>query len=879
MSAQPPGDGSGESLAAGATANSPANRPEADAAEAPRLADRVPDGRLYDPEVILDRFLKWTADVSLDLYPAQEEALLELSTGQHVILSTPTGSGKSLVALGLHFKARCEGKRSFYTAPTKALVSEKFFDWCDQFGPENVGMLTGDASINRDAEIICCTAEVLSSMAISEGGDLDAPYVVMDEFHYFGDRDRGMAWQLPLLQLHDCQFLLMSATLGETQTIEELIARTSAHGTVRVHGDERPVPLDYSYRETPVHETIEKLLSKDMSPVYMVHFTQREAAEQAQALTSANISDKEEKKLIAEALVGFRFDTPYGKDIQRFLRHGIGIHHAGLLPKYRLLVERLAQRGLLKVICGTDTLGVGVNIPIRTVLLSKLCKFDGEKVRVLTVREFLQVSGRAGRRGYDIAGSVVCQAPEHVIENKRLETKAATAAGGKKKKVVKKKPPTKGYVPWNEETLGRLSTSMPEPLVPRFHMSAGLLVGCLQSEAHGRRSRPGYGRLTELIDACLEDQATKRKLKRETAVLFRALRDAEIIELAADPRRAGKRVHVSDELQENFSLHHTLSLYLVEALDALHSEGTEHALDVLGLVESILENPRALLIAQERRVKGELMAQLKADGLPFEERIEKLDQVSWPKPNAEFIYATFNRFADEHPWVGEENIRPKAIAREMFESYSAFNDFVGRNQMARIEGVLLRYLSQVHNTLVRTIPDAFKTDDVLEMIAYFRTLLARVDASLLEEWQDRMEPGREKPVMSDAMDGSEPRFETKAFEARVRAELHHLMRCLATKNYADAMQCIHEDRDDPWDAARFEAELTPFYEEYEAILFQPSARQAHLAQVKEIEPNRYEARQVLSDDAGDNIYFVEAVVHVESPLSDAPLLRLRRIGT
>lgn len=876
MSARPPNDSSADSsIAEGA--DGPARAANAD--DAPRLGERIPDGRLYDPEVILDRFLRWTRDVSLDLYPAQEEALLELSTGQHVILSTPTGSGKSLVALGLHFKARCEGKRSFYTAPTKALVSEKFFDWCDQFGPENVGMLTGDASINRDAEIICCTAEVLSSMAISEGSALDAPYVVMDEFHYFGDRDRGMAWQIPLLELRGCQFLLMSATLGDTLSIEDLIARNSPNATVRVHGDERPVPLDFSYRETPVHETVEKLLSKDMSPIYMVHFTQREAAEQAQSLTSAAISDKEEKKQIAEALIGFRFDTPYGKDIQRFLRHGIGIHHAGLLPKYRLLVERLAQRGLLKVICGTDTLGVGVNIPIRTVLLSKLCKFDGEKVGVLSVREFLQVSGRAGRRGFDSAGSVVSQAPEHVIENKRLDAKAASAAGAKKKKIVKKKPPTKGYVPWNEETLVRLSTSMPEPLVSRFRMSPGLLIGCLQSDAQGRESKAGYGRVIELIDACLEDAPNKRRLKRETAVLFRALRDAEIVGLDPDPIRAGSRVQVSEDLQANFSLDHTLSLYLVEALEALHSEGAERALDVLGLVESILENPRALLIAQERRVKSELMAQLKADGVPFEERIEKLDQITWPKPNADFIYTTFNHFADKHPWVGQENIRPKAIAREMFESYSAFNDFVGRNQMARIEGVLLRYSSQVYNTLVRTIPDAHKTDEVLDMIAYFRTLLARVDGSLLEEWQDRMDPGRERPGETDSLTDAPPSFDAKAFEARVRAELHHLMRSLATKDYADAVLCVHEDRDDPWDAARFEAELVPFYEEYDAMLFQPSARQAHLAQVKETAPKVYEARQVLSDDQGDDIYFIEAVVHADSPLPDTPLLRLRRIGT
>ncbi|MCH7866827.1 MAG: DUF3516 domain-containing protein [Myxococcales bacterium] len=853
------------------------------ATDAPRLHERIPEGRLFDSSVILDRFMRWISDVSLAAYPAQEEALLELSTGQHVILSTPTGSGKSLVALGLHFKARCEGKRSFYTAPIKALVNEKFFDWCDQFGAENVGMLTGDASINRDAPIICCTAEILANMAVSEGKALDAPYVVMDEFHYFGDRDRGMAWQLPLLELPDTQYLLMSATLGDTRAIEDLIKRRNTRTTVRIHNDDRPVPLDFSYRETPVHETVEKLLASGLAPIYIVHFTQRECADQAQALTSSNISDKEEKRALSEAMIGFRFDTPYGKDVQRFLRHGIGIHHAGLLPKYRLLVERLAQRGLLKVICGTDTLGVGVNIPIRTVLFSKLCKFDGEKVGILSVREFLQISGRAGRKGFDNEGSVVCQAPEHVIENKRLEAKAAGASAGKKKKLVKKKPPTKGYVAWDQDTLTRLSTSPPEPLVSRFQVSVGLLVNCLKSTAGPRDRGAGYGRMIDMIGRSLEEPSRKRQLVADAAVLFRALRSAGILELTTDPDRIGSRVQVSKELQPDFSLHHALSLYLVEVLEALDSEGEERALDVLALVESILENPRALLIAQERRIKSELMAQLKAEGVPYEERIAKLDEVSWPKPNAEFIYRTFNMFAEKHPWVGGSNIRPKAIARELFESYSAFNDFVKLNQMARIEGVLLRYLSQVHNTLSQTIPEAHKTTSVLDMIAYFRTLLSRVDASLLEEWEDRMNPDRvsDKKRQGIADPGeSRPTLDPKAFEARVRSELHHLMRCVAKRDYENATTCVHQDRDDPWDAARFEAELLPFYAEYEAILFQPSARQAHLASVKEIRPGVYEARQVLSDEIGDNLWNLEAEVHVERlPLPDGPLLRLRRIGT
>jgi len=389
-----------------------------DSDTAPSLIGRLPTEALQTSDAILDRFLGWVSDLGLTPYPAQEEALLELMTGRHVVLSTPTGSGKSLVALGLHFKAICEGKRSFYTAPIKALVNEKFFDLCRHFGAENVGMLTGDASINWAAPIICCTAEVLSNMAVSSGEGADAPYVVMDEFHYYDDRSRGVAWQIPLIVLRRSQFLLLSATLGNTAPIEERIAERTGREVTHIHDGERPVPIDFTYAETPLHETIETLLARGHAPVYVVHFTQREAAEQAQALTSANVSGRKARRALAEAVAGFRFDTPFGPTIKRLLSHGVGLHHAGLLPRYRRLVERLAQLGLLRVICGTDTLGVGVNIPIRTVLFTRLCKFDGEKVSLLSVREFQQIGGRAGRRGFDVEGSVVAQAPEWVIENR-----------------------------------------------------------------------------------------------------------------------------------------------------------------------------------------------------------------------------------------------------------------------------------------------------------------------------------------------------------------------------------------------------------------------------------------------------------------------------
>ena len=346
---------------------------------------------------ILAAFMSYASGAGLELYPAQEEALLEILAGKHVVLNTPTGSGKSLVATAMHFKALAEERRSFYTSPVKALVSEKFFALCRLFGPDRVGMLTGDASINRDAPIVCCTAEILANMALRDAA-ADVDYVIMDEFHYYADRERGMAWQVPLLCLDRATFLLMSATLGDVEVITKGLTATTGREVAVVRGRIRPVPLDFQYRETPLHETIDDLVKTGRAPIYLVNFTQRAAADEAQNLMSVDLSSKTEKEALKAALVNVAFDTPYGKDFQRFLRHGIGIHHAGLLPRYRLLVERLAQEGLLKVVSGTDTLGVGVNVPIRTVLFTQLCKFDGEKSGILGVREFHQIAGEPGAR-------------------------------------------------------------------------------------------------------------------------------------------------------------------------------------------------------------------------------------------------------------------------------------------------------------------------------------------------------------------------------------------------------------------------------------------------------------------------------------------------
>jgi superfamily II RNA helicase len=842
------------------------------------LPPRVEDVRASD---VLDRFLDYVKGTGLTLYAAQEEAILEIVSGKNVILNTPTGSGKSLVATAMHFLAMAQGERSYYTCPIKALVSEKFFALCKDFGPDNVGMMTGDATVNRDAPILCCTAEILANIALREGARADVRYAILDEFHYYADRDRGVAWQIPLLALPQARFLLMSATLGPTELFEAALTKLTGAETAVVRSTDRPVPLDYTYAETPLHETILSLVKKDKAPIYVVNFTQRSAAEEAQNLMSTDYSTKEEKRAITEALHGMRFDSPYGKEVQKFVKHGVGIHHAGLLPKYRRLVERLAQRGMLKVICGTDTLGVGVNVPIRTVLFTKLCKFDGEKTAILSVRDFQQIAGRAGRKGFDSQGSIVAQAPEHVIENLRLEAKTGND-GAKKKKFVRKKPPEKGYVHWDKATFDRLVTGTPEPLVSRFSVSHGMLINVLSREEDG-----GCKALARLIKASHERTPQKRALGRTAMQMFTSLRDAGVIEV--DERR---HVRVSADLQEDFSLNHALSLYLVETIALIERapEGTEtresdqkFALDLLSVVESILENPDMVLMRQLDKIKTLKMAEMKAAGVEYDERIAELDKLDFPKPNKDFAYDTFNAFARKHPWVQAgrgDNIRPKSIAREMVETFATFPDYVREYGLERGEGLLLRYLSDVYKTLVQSVPASDKTPAVDEIVTFFGAIVRAVDSSLLDEWERMRLGGSEAPpaLIDDAVPGeADVTANKKELTVLVRNALFAFVRALAKRDYAAAAAML--EGGEPWTPEKLAAAMDPFWAEHAALRTDAYARNPENTRVVSTDDGVWRVQQVLADaeDANDWAAFV-TINLARSREAARPVMTLERIG-
>ena len=766
------------------------------------------------PDAILEGFLRYVSELGLTLYPHQEEALLALMSGSHLIVHTPTGSGKSLIATAVHFKALAEGRRSFYTCPIKALVSEKFFALCRELGPERVGMMTGDATVNRDASVICCTAEILSNMALRDGADAVVDYVVMDEFHYFSDRERGVAWQVPLLTLPKSRFVLMSATLGDVSEFEALLARQTGVEVVTVRSAERPVPLLFSYEEKLLQEATQSLVAADRAPVYIVSFTQRGAAEAAQNLLSLDYCTKEEKKELAEALRGESFRSPNGKDVQKLLRHGIGIHHAGLLPRYRLLVEKLCQRGLLKIICGTDTLGVGVNVPIRTVLFTKLCKYDGEKVRLLGVRDFQQIAGRAGRKGFDVRGFVVALAPEHAVENLRLEAKASAQ---NRKKFQRKKPPDWGYVPWDKAVFERLTTGTPEPLTSRFEVTHGMLLQVLG------RDEGGCPAMKNLVKQSLESPPKKKQHQKRALELLRSLWQAGIVEFRSAAEGGGVRLHA--ELQDDFSIIQALGLFVVDAVERLAKDSPSYALDVLGLVESVIEDPEVILRAQVDKLKTEKLAELKAAGVEYDERMIELDKVEHPKPNVEFLTTSFAAFAGDHPWVAREALKPKSIAREIVESLQPFGGYVKEYGLPRSEGVLLRYLCEVYKTLVQTIPEQARTAELDDATEYLGSLVRGVDSSLLDEWERMKNP--ERVLTTEPEEAASPADDftrdRRGFTVLVRNLFFSLVRALADRDYESFLDLV-EPGLVSLEVADVERALRPLFEGGETIRLDADAR-------------------------------------------------------
>lgn len=833
------------------------------------MPPRLADGSLDEDEAF-SAFADWTTGRGLVLYPAQEEAMIEIVSGANLILSTPTGTGKSLVAIGAHAFALAQGRRSYYTAPIKALVSEKFFALVEVFGAGRVGMVTGDSTVNADAPIICCTAEILANLALRHGPEAPVDQVVMDEFHFYADPERGWAWQVPLLTLPRAQFVLMSATLGDVTALAADLTRRTGRDTARVTGVERPVPLHHAYELEPIHDSIDQLLHSDQAPIYIVHFAQLAALERAQALASAQVATREQRDRIAEAIGGFRFTTAFGRTLNRLLRLGIGVHHAGMLPKYRRLVEQLAQQGLLRVICGTDTLGVGINVPIRTVLLSALTKYDGTRMRHLTAREFHQIAGRAGRAGYDTAGTVVVQAPEHESENRKALSKMGDDPK-KRRKWVAKKAPT-GFVSWGEPSFLKLVAAEPETLTSHLQITSAMLLNVIA------RGGDVFAHVHALVFDNHEPWRRQLQLARRALGIYRTLRTAGVVEQTESQADGSVAIRLTIDLQPNFALNQPLSTFALAAFELLDPGSPTFALDVLSVLESTLDDPRPILSQQQFQARGDAVAAMKAEGIEYEERMELLEEVTHPKPLAELLTAAFETYAASQPWVRDFALSPKSVVRDLFERAMTFGEYCTLYRLSRSEGLVLRYLSDAFRAARQTIPDEIKNDELTDLIEWLGELARQVDSSLVDEWEELIDPARHDADGGAAIVPPTPRRLTtnvRAFRVLVRNELFRRVQLAALRNWAALGEL---DAAAGFDADAWAEAMDPYWDEHDRLGTGPDARGPSMLLVTE-SPTEWRVRQIFDDPAGDHDFGVSAVVDLAaSDEAGEALVRVTAVG-
>ena len=893
-----------------------------DPAEGESVAEPEP---WLTPEEAYERFIDWVSARGIEPWPHQEDALFSLAAGSNVILGTPTGSGKSLVALGMMFMAMASGQRAYYTAPIKALVSEKFFYLVDILGRNNVGMITGDSHINTSAPVICCTAEILANQALREGEDTDVGCVAMDEFHFFSDPDRGWAWQVPLLTLPHAQFLLMSATLGDMTAIGETLTRTTRRDLELIADAPRPVPLSYEYVKTALEGTVELALRQGDSPLYIVHFSQDAALQSARALASYGVASKEQREAIKEAIKGGRFTTAFGKTLKHLISSGVGLHHAGMLPRYRLLVEKLAQQGLLPVICGTDTLGVGINVPIHTVLLTGLTKFDGRKQRRLRSREFHQIAGRAGRSGFDTEGVVIAEAPEFEIENHKAELKAM--GDPKKMKKLKKKRPPEGFVTWNEATFTRLIASEPETLKPRLRITHSMVL------AEVEQGGDAWTRVLELIDASLQTPEEKAKLEARAAEIFATLIDAgvvvrEAVDVHGDGAGASTSVSLTEastnldvlrahdaacdegdgavdeaylplnecngatpatghpldgaadyyltvDLPEDFALDQPLSPFLLAALELLDPECPSYTLDLISMVEATLEDPKQILRAQERRARDAAMNAMKAEGVDFEERLDRLQDITYPKPLEELLDVAFAKYCAQVPWANDYELSPKSVLRDMLETGCDFKSYIAQYKIARCEGILLRYLTEAYRSLDRTVPVERRTEELDDIVSWLGLVVRSVDSSLVDEWANAgTAPGAAPLKRADVVVQ-----DRRGMTLMVRNALFQRVR-LAAQDKAAELGALDEE----WGYGEFRWNrvLDAFYRTHDELLVDADARSSAFLTIDdgdELTDHVWHVHQVFHDSEGDHDFGIMADVDLDATQDgDGIVFKSYRVG-
>lgn len=694
-----------------------------------------------------DKFL-WSR--GLEPYPVQEQAISAIFAGKSLLVTVPTGTGKTLMAKAALFAAIGRGHRAIYTTPLRALTEEKYRELCEDFGDGNVGFATGDYKVNREAPIQVEVAEILWNRIVAEKHVSPAEVVIMDEGHYFNDPERGYVWEQSIIGLDPrTQLVILSATVGHPEKFCQWVEVTRRMPMALVDSRERKIPLVHEYREDMLIETVRGLAHSGDVPAIIFVFGREQCFEIARLIKSCRRFTTDEEKAKIEMMCDEAL-LPSGaaKELRPLLAHGIGIHHAGILPRYKQLVEQLALERLIRFVVSTETIAAGINLPARTVVFPALRKFIKKEARLVTAAEYHQMAGRAGRPQFDDKGLAITLAPEEIVSELKKELKDAAKRPSYDESKVRKSvynraksdAQRKGDIVWTPEVHAELVRGEPAELRSKTKISAEqvLAIGLpdLQATALGtavdermaaaEASLPPSMRLdiVTVIDNLLLGDRDRKELLKTLAQLVENLKAIGVI----DEHGAQVKGEMIRQLQGMDGLFIYYALF-------------NHQLDYVELrelVEYLLDHD---IIQRQLDRKGD-DAKREWMRTKLRELRDASPAASWDDAEAawdkehprvptkiELIHAEFSG-AVPHPEL-HGGKRAKNVWAQIEDGEHGFLDFVEKHNLQHEEGNLFSYLVRVMNFSLKLF-QASELSEFEDMGERVRKLLATIDLRMVK---------------------------------------------------------------------------------------------------------------------------------------------------
>lgn len=705
-----------------------------------------------DGELELSFYEKFLWSRGLEPYPVQEQALAHIFAGTSVLVTVPTGTGKTLMAKAALHAALGRGHRAIYTTPLRALTEEKYRELSADFGEHNVGFATGDYKVNRDAPIQVEVAEILWNRIVADKHVSPAEIVVMDEGHYFNDPERGYVWEQSIIGLDPrTQLVVLSATVGHPEKFCHWVELTRRVTMALVDSRERKVPLVHEFREEMIIDTVRELAFSGDVPAIVFVFGREQCFEVARLLKSCRRFTTDEEKAKVEAMCDEAL-LPSGasKELRPLLTHGIGIHHAGILPRYKQLVEQLALERLIKFVVSTETIAAGINLPARTVVFPALRKFVKQAPRLVTAAEYHQMAGRAGRPQFDDRGLAITLAPEQIVSDLKKELKDAAKRAAYDEAKVKKSvynrarsdAQRKGDIVWTPEVHAELVRGEPAELRSKTKITAEqvLAIGLPDLTATkiatdsvearmaaAEASLPPSMRLdiVTVIENLLLEDRERVVLQKTLAQLVDNLKAIGVID------EHGKQI--SGQMIRDLQGMDGLFIYYV-----LFNHQLEY-IELRELIEYLIDHDviQRLLDRKGEDAKREwCRAKLRElrEGNPHItwEDVEAEWDKEHPRPptKVEVIHAELSAKVPHPELHGGK--KPKNVWATLEDSGMGFLEFVERHSLEHEEGNLFSYLVRVMN-FARKLGQASQLSEFEDMAERVQKLLARVDIRLIDD--------------------------------------------------------------------------------------------------------------------------------------------------